>query len=133
MSGIAGEREEIIRGHIKAMRSTITFNIFGENAIGLCTPVEHQIDLREVQQTRNQTAGKVELMGVKHIMVVTPVKVSLGKLENGTTSNPSGEYAVSYYAMYRNGQREIELDPTGYVCYIHGVDYLEDVRKAMGL
>ena len=132
-AGIAGEKEEIIRGHIKAMRTTFNFTNFGENALRLCTPEDHHIDLREVQQNRNLTAGKLELVGVKHIMVLTPVKISLGRLESGSTSDPSGEYAVSYYAQYRGGQRAIEIDPAGYVCYINGVDYLEDVRSTMGL
>ena len=63
-AGIAGEVEEVIKGHIKAMRTTINFNTYGDNALALTTPVDHTIDLREVQQARNMTAGKVELRKV---------------------------------------------------------------------
>lgn len=132
-AGIAGEVEEVIKGHLKSMRTTINFNTYGENALQLSTPVDHTIDLRAVQQDRNMTAGKVEMRKVKHIMTVKPIKVSLGKLETANTADASGEYAVSYYAQYVNGKKMIEIDPLNYKCYINGVDYLADVRKAMGL
>lgn len=132
-AGIAGEVDEVIKGHLKAMRTTINFNTFGSNALALATPVDHTIDLRAVQQARNMTAGKVEMQKVKHIMVVKPVKVSLGKLETANTADASGEYTVSYYAQYVDGKKKIEIDPLNYICVINGVDYLADVRKAMGL
>lgn len=132
-AGIAGEYEEAIMGHMKAMRMNMDFTNFGENAMALATPVDHTIDLREVQQARNMTAGKVEVIPVKHVAVVRPVKMSLGALETATPSNASGEYTVSYYARYVGGKKTIELDPLGYICMINGVDYLAPVRKAMGL
>lgn len=132
-AGIAGEVEEVIKGHIKAMRTTINFNTYGDNALQLTTPVDHTIDLRVVQQDRNMTAGKVEMRNTKHIMVVKPIKVALGKLETANTADASGEYAVSYYAQYVGGKKKIEIDPLNYKCVINGVDYLADVRKAMGL
>ena len=132
-AGIAGEYEESIMGHMKAMRVSMNFNNFGENAMSLATPVDHTIDLREVQQARNMTAGKVEIIPVKHVMVIRPVKTSLGTLKPANPSNPSGEYTMSYYARYVDGKKTIELDPLGYICMINGVDYLADIRKAMGL
>ena len=110
-AGIAGEVEEVIKGHIKAMRTTINFNTYGDNALALTTPVDHTIDLREVQQARNMTAGKVELRKVKHIMTIKPVKVSIGKLETASPADANGEYTVSYYAQYVGGKKKIEIDP----------------------
>ena len=132
-AGIAGEVEDAIMGYMKAMRTTMKFNTFGDNAMALAAPVDHNIDIREVQQSRNQTTGKVEAGVVKHVMVIRPVKVSLGTLKPSSSSDPSGEYTVSYYARYSGGKKDIELDPLGYKCMIGGVDYLEDVRTAMGM
>ncbi len=132
-AGIAGEVEEVIKGHLKAMRTTINFNTYGESALSLTTPIDHTIDLRAVQQDRDMTAGKVVMRNVKHVMVVKPVKVSIGKLESASTADANGEYAVSYYAQYVGGKKKIEIDPLNFKCMINGVDYLADVRKAMGL
>ena len=119
-AGIAGEVEEVIKGHIKAMRTTINFNTYGDNALALTTPVDHTIDLREVQQARNMTAGKVELRKVKHIMTIKPVKVSIGKLETASPADANGEYTVSYYAQYVGGKKKIEIDPLNYRCWAVG-------------
>lgn len=132
-AGIAGEYEEAIMGLMKGMRLGLDFINFGDNAMALSTPVDHNLDIREVQQARNMTTGKVEIIPVKHVVVCRPVSVDLGTLETATNSNPSGEYTMSYYARYVNGKKTIELDPLGYICMINGVDYLADVRKAMGL
>ena len=132
-AGIAGEVEEVVKGHLRAMKTTLNFNTFGENALKLTTPVDHKIDLRAVQQDRNMTAGKVEMRNVKHVMVIKPIKVSIGKLETANTADASGEYAVSYYAQYVRGKKVIEIDQLNYKCVINGVDYLADVRIAMGL
>ena len=132
-AGIAGEFEDVILGHINKMRATFKFNTFGENALKLATPVDHNIDLREVQQSRNMAKGKLEVVGVKHVLVMRPVSITLGTLKQASTSDPSGEYAVSYYARYTGGVKDIEIDPLGYICYINGVDYLAPVRSAMGI
>ena len=44
----------------------------------------------------------------------------------------SGEYAVSYYALYLDGKKVVEIDQLNFIYYINGKDYLEDVRKALG-
>lgn len=132
-AGIAGEVEEVIAGMLKSMRISLKFNTFGENARKLATPVDHNIDLREVQQIRNRTTGKIEMQKVRHNLVVTPVKIGLGTLKTASTTDPSGDYAVRYYAQYVDGQKMVEIDQLNYICVINGVDYLADVRKAMGL
>lgn len=132
-AGISGEIEEVILGHINAMRVTFNFSAFGENALALATPVDHNIDLREAQQGRNMAKGKLEIRGVKHVMTIRPISISMGTLQQASTSDPSGEYAVSYYAQYVGGEKVIEIDQLNYICLINGVDYLADVRAAMGL
>ena len=58
--------------------------------------------------------------------------LALGKVAAASTADVSGEYAVSYYAMYLDGSKVTEIDPLNFVCIINGKDYLKDVRKALG-
>lgn len=132
-AGIAGTIEDVILGHINAMRTTFNFLSFGENALNLCTPVDHKIDLREVQQSRSIDKSQLEVKAVKHMMTIRPVNVTVGTLQQASASNPSNEYAVSYYAQYQGGKKVIEIDQLNYVCIINGVDYLAEVRAAMGI
>lgn len=101
-------------------------------AVKLMEPRVHRIDLRVAQQRMNLRTSANEVSGVKHIMKVKPKKTALGKVAAASTADVSGEYAVSYYAMYLDGSKVTEIDPLNFVCIINGKDYLKDVRKALG-
>ena len=101
-------------------------------AVKLMEPRVHRIDLRVAQQRMNLRTSANEITGVKHIMKVKPKKTALGKVAAASTADVSGEYAVSYYAMYMDGSKVTEIDPLNFICIINGKDYLKDVRKALG-
>ncbi len=39
---------------------------------------------------------------------------------------------MTYYATYIDGKKVLEIDILNFIYYVNGVDYLEDVRKALG-
>lgn len=131
-AGIAGNVEEIITGHLNAMTTTFNFRTVSKSAVKLTEPRVHKIDLRVAQQQMNMRTSANEISAVKHIMKVKPKKLALGKVASASTADVSGEYAVSYYAMYINGKKVTEIDPLNFICYINGKDYLKDVKKALG-
>ena len=131
-AGIAGNIEEIIIGHLNAMTTTFNFRTVTAAAVKLMEPRVHRIDLRVAQQRMNLRTSANEITGVKHIMKVKPKKTALGKVAAASTADVSGEYAVSYYAMYMDGSKVTEIDPLNFICIINGTDYLKDVRKALG-
>lgn len=101
-------------------------------AIRLAEPRIHNLDMRAAQQVRNATTGKIETVAAKHVMKVMPKKFSPGKLAAASAADASGEYAVSSYTLYLDGQKVIEIDPLNFIYTINGTDYLADVRKALG-
>ena len=131
-AGIAGNIEEIIIRHLNAMSTTFNFRTVTAAAVTLMEPRVHRIDLRVAQQRMNMRTSANEVAGVKHIMKVKPKKTALGKVAAASTADVSGEYAVSYYAMYMDGKKVTEIDPLNFICIINGKDYLKDVRKALG-
>ena len=40
--------------------------------------------------------------------------------------------SVRYWATYIDGAKVREIDPLNFICEVNGVDYLADVRKAIG-
>lgn len=131
-AGIAGNIEEIIIGHLAAMTTTLNFRTVCKAAVRLLEPRVHKLDLRVAQQQMNNRTSEIEVTSIKHIMKVKPKKTALGKLAAASTADVSGEYAVSYYAMYMNGKKNTEIDPLNFICIINGTDYLKAVRKALG-
>lgn len=131
-AGIAGNVEAVIIGHIEAMTLTLNFRTVTAASIKLAEPRIHKIDLRAAQQENNTRTGTTEIRAVKHIMRVKPKKYTPGKLAPASTADANGEYAVSYYAIYIDGKKTLEIDPLNFIFYVNGKDYLADVRKALG-
>lgn len=131
-AGIAGNIEDIITGHLSAMTTTLNFRTVCKSAVRLLEPRVHKLDLRVAQQQVNNRTSETEIAAIKHIMKVKPKKTTLGKVAAASTADVSGEYAVSYYAMYMDGVKNTEIDPLNFVCIINGVDYLAQIKKALG-
>lgn len=131
-AGIAGNLNAAYVGHLEAMTLGLNFRSVTKSAIKLMEPVSHQIEMRAAQQKTNNVSGRKEIETVKHVAVVTPIKYAPGKLAPASPTESSGEYSVSYYALFINGEKLIEIDIINFIYFVNGVDYLEDVRKALG-
>ncbi len=131
-AGIAGNIEAIIPGHFEAMTMTMNFRTTTTAALKLSEPRRHNIDIRVANQVEDTVAGKILTESVKHVLVVIPKKDGGGKLAPASATDASGEYAVRYWATYVGGDKIREIDPMNSICIINGVDYLADVRKALG-
>lgn len=131
-AGIAGSVEEVIAGHLSAMTATLNFRTVCASAVRLLEPRIHRIDLRVAQQQTDSRTSATEITSLKHVMRVKPKKMSLGKAAAASAADVSGEYAVSYYALYMDGEKNTEIDPLNFICVINGTDYLAQVRRALG-
>ena len=131
-AGIAGSFNGPYVGHLEAMSLELNFRSVTKSAIRLMEPVSHQIEMRAAQQKWNNISGRMEQEAVKHVAVVTPIKYAPGKLAPASPTESSGEYSVSYYALFIDGEKLIEIDIINFIYFVNGVDYLEDVRKALG-
>jgi len=131
-AGIAGNVEAVILGHIESMTATFNFRTVTAAAAKLAEPRAHKLDCRVAQQVVDTKTGETKVQTVKHIMKAKPKKYAPGKLAVASTADASGEYAVTYYAIYIDGKKKTEIDPLNFIYYVNGTDYLKDVRKALG-
>ncbi len=131
-AGIAGTVESVILGHIEAMSMTMNFRTFTKDAVALHEPRDHTLDLRAAQQDKDTVSGKTLVTSVKHVMTVKPKRLSPGKLAPAAAADASGEYAVSYWATYIDGAKVLEIDVLNFIYIVNGVDYLAQVRTALG-
>ncbi len=131
-AGVSGTVETPLAGMMEAMTMTMNFRSVTDAATSLTAPRKHNIDLRAVGQYWNTSLVDKELWADKHIMVVFPKKLAPGSIAPATASDASGEFSVYYLASYKNGAKVTEIDPFNQICVINGVDYLADVRRALG-
>lgn len=131
-AGIAGNVETVIAGHVEAMSLTLNFRTVTNSAIKLTRPGIHNIDLRVAQQEQDTKTGRIATKSVKHILRIRSKKFAPGKAAPASAADASGEYSVSYYAIYVDGVKKTEIDPLNFIYYVDGIDYLAEVREALG-
>lgn len=131
-AGIAGNIEVPVLGHYDVMSLTLNFRTTTEHSVRLSEPRRHNIDLRMAQQIEDTVAGEVKVQSIKHVLVVVPKTDTGGTVAPAAPTNGSGEYSVRYWATYIDGAKVREIDPLNFICEVNGVDYLADVRKAIG-
>lgn len=131
-AGIAGNVEVPVLGHYDVMSLTLNFRTTTEHSVRLSEPRRHNIDLRMAKQIEDTVAGEVKVQSIKHVLVVVPKTDTGGTVAPAAPTNGSGEYSVRYWATYIDGAKVREIDPLNFICEVNGVDYLADVRKAIG-
>lgn len=131
-AGVAGNIEAVVLGQFEAMTMTINFRTINPHSVKLSEPRYHNIDLRVAQQVENNVAGRLEVQPFKHVLVIIPKTDKGGTVAPASQSDGSGEYSVHYWATYMDGKLVREVDPLNFKYVVNGVDYLADVRKALG-
>ena len=131
-AGIAGNIEAVLTGMVDAMTLGLEFRSATDAAVSLMKPVKHNLDLRVAEQFWDTTNQQKAVMADKYILVVMPKTFSPGSVAPASAADTSGQYSVYYYAGVKDGKTMWEIDPFNYICKIDGVDYMADVRKALG-
>lgn len=131
-AGIAGNIEAVLTGMVEAMTLGLNFRSVTDAATKLMAPVAHNIDLRVAEQYWDTVRTKKEVQADKYVMKVVPKNTKPGTVAPASAADTSGEYSVYYYAAYKDGKTLWEIDPLNYICAVDGVDYMADIRKALG-
>lgn len=131
-AGIGGNIEAVLIGMVDAMTLSLKFRSATDAAINLLAPKKHNIDLRIAEQIWDTVAAEKLMQADKFVMVVVPKSTTMGSVAPASAADVSGEYSTYYYAGYKDGKILWEIDPFNYICNIGGVDYLADVRAALG-
>jgi hypothetical protein len=131
-AGISGTFEGVVLGHVEAMTLTLNFRTPTKDSYKLLEPYDHQIELRVALQDKDPTAGKQVVRAMKHVFVCQPKKFNPGGVSPATPADASGEYAVTYWATFINGEKVLEIDIMNFIYFVNGTDYLAEVRKALG-
>lgn len=132
-AGIAGEIESPVLGHYGSMTCTINWRTVVKPTVQLAEPRAHNLDFRGATQLYSAGSGEYRVQALKVTVRGIPKTTNLGKLDVGTTSDASNEFEVLYLKVSIDGRTIVEIDKYNYVCVINGVDYLRQVRSAMGL
>jgi hypothetical protein len=121
-----------MRGMVDTMGLQINFHTVTGAAASLAAPKMHMLDLRVAEEYYDKTAADLDVQADKYIMQVMPKTISPGQIAPASASAASGEFSVYRYEAYKDGEELWVIDPENMICRVGGIDYLENVRKALG-
>lgn len=131
-AGMMGNMEVPLYGMVDAMTTTINFLTTTGSAVTLMSPKKHLLDMRVAEEHWDVEEAEVYNQADKYVMIVRPKSVDPGTVAPMSAADASGEFAVYYFAAYKDGQQLWEIDKRNMKCVINGVDYMAPVRKALG-
>lgn len=133
-SGMMGTMDVPLLGMIDTMTTTIDFLDANDSqsAVLLAEPRKHQLDMRVAMEHWDVEQAEVGTWADKYVMICHPKSFNPGVFTPMTAASVSNEFAVYYFAGYRNGAQLWEIDKRNMKCVINGKDYMASVRKALG-
>ena len=131
-AGMMGNMEVPLYGMVDNMTTTINWLTPHGDAVKLMSPKKHQLDMRVAEEFWGIEDAEVGLWADKYVMIVRPKTTTPGTVAPMAAADTSGEYVVYYFAAYKDGEQLWEIDKRNMKCVIGGVDYMAEVRKALG-
>ena len=131
-AGMMGNMEVPMYGMVDNMTMDINWLSHTGDAVRLAAPKKHQLDLRVVEEFWDVEGAEERVQPNKYVVLVRPKTMDPGTVTPMSAADASGQYAVYYYAAYRDSEQLWEIDKRSMKCVILGVDYTAPVRKALG-
>jgi len=131
--GIAGEVESPTLGHFKSMVLKLKWKSETPQKAKLSAPIAHFLDIRGSVQAFDQDKGAYGTYSVRVVCKAIPKKSGLGKLEPGKPQDAEQEFEVIYIKVSVAGEEVLEIDKYNFIFRVNGVDYLESVRRDLGI
>lgn len=131
-AGIAGEYDSPVIGHYQAMTLALSWRTPTPRLLALAAPKSHLLELRGAIQEYDAANGTYRAVPLKVIVKGTPKSTKPGKLEVGSPTDSGNELDVNYLKIWYDGKEYVEIDKLNFICKIDGVDYLAEVRQALG-
>lgn len=132
-AGIAGEYESPNFGHFQSMKFTINWRMITGELTVFLKPGAISIDCRLANQEYDQTAGNHVFKANRVFVKGAVTKNDLGKASKGSPYEGSSEIEVTYIKLERDGVTIVELDKINYIYKVNGIDYMANIRKALGM
>lgn len=132
-AGVAGDMDMPARGQTDNLTTEINFRTTIPEQINLGQPKAIDVEFRGAQWRYDAALGEYKLDTIIVMMRILPKEIDLGKLSSAETTEAKLSANVQYMKVTINDKKEMEIDKFNFIHYVHGTDYLTDVRNALGM
>ena len=132
-AGIGGEIEMPTPGQTESMETEISWRTLNEDVTELLAMRSQDLEFRGANEQYDVATGEIKVQTVKVNICGLAKKGDLGSLKPADHMDSKTTLEVTYIKVTIDGVRKVEIDKLNYIHFVDGVDYLADVRKALGL
>lgn len=132
-AGIGGEIEMPTTGQTESLELEINWRTINEDISELSAMKAHDLELRGANEQYDAGTGEIKTQAVKINVRGLPKEVDLGSFKPADHTDTKTTLELVYIKITIDGTRKVEIDKLNYIYYVNGVDYMESVRKALGL
>ena len=132
-SGIAGSFNQPVPGQVKSMTTTLNWRAPTEAAVELLALKVHELKLLASAQFIDPRTHELSTQPIEYLLKAQTLALDAGDYEPSVATNENVQSECIYVKYKVNGVDKYEIDKLNYICKINGVDYLEGVRKDLGL
>ena len=132
-SGLGGKIEMPITGQFESLELGLTWRTIYERPLRLMQPHGKVISLRGAVQNSDAGSGKIKIDALRVDCRIWSKGLNLGKFAAAEQMESESTFTVDYIKISVNDRAILEIDFFNYKFVVDGVDYLSDVRSALGL
>ncbi len=132
-AGIGGEIEMPTTGQTESMELEINWRTINSDISVLSAMKAHDLELRGANEQYDAGTGEISTQAVKINVRGLPKETALGSLKPADHTDSKTTLELVYIKISIDGVKKVEIDKLNYIHYINGTDYMESVRKALGL
>lgn len=132
-AALMGDATIPLAGMIEPMTVKIDFSSVADAVVQLGTNEWHDVALYLADQYFDGVTRTEELDPVRFEMSIRPIEINQGTIQTASAADASGTYSVCRYAVFKAGEKVIDIDQFNQVHEVNGVDNAAAVRKALGM
>ena len=132
-AGIAGQIDMPTLSHIENLEITLHWRSIFERPTYLLGQNSFMLSLRGAMQKYDAATGVLKVLPVRIDVRGLTTGANLGKLEPAEQTDTESKFNLDYIKIMVDNVKIFEHDKFNFIHEVEGVDYLRDVRIALGL
>ena len=132
-AGIAGSFEAPIQGFSESLELKIKWRTLTTRPLELMRHGAISLQARAALQSYDSSKGEVQIYPLKIDFTGRTKGANLGTFKAAELQENETTLELTYLKITYNNKTTVEIDKMNYIYKVNSVDYLKDVRSALGL
>ena len=132
--GIAGDYDSIVKSHFEPLAATLHWRVLNNDSMRYLRQKDaFNFRFYQAQQYFDAGSGNLRVPSLVVVMRCFCKNLKLGKFEPSEQGEVEMEVTIDYLKITHDGNTHVEFDIFNFIYNVNGVDFMEEIRDALGL